>query len=359
MAVWSVSTQGGAPKLLGGGDAPAISPDGKRVAFTNDGAVTIAPIDGSAAAKRMFFDRGQDSDLRWSPDGSSLAFVSTRDGDHSFIGIYRNDATPIQYLAPSTSQDVMPRWSPDGTRIAFIRVPGDGGPPQNPLNWNLSPWEIWVADAISGSGRRVWASPNTLRGSLPQTGGGPLLEWVAGDRLVFNSEQDNWPHLYGVSANGGAARLLTPGAFMVEDVSVAPDLRSVVYSANTGSTPGDDDRRHIYRVDVETGGVTPLASGASSEFGPGRARRGRRGFQPRHRAATAARYAARRRHATAARRHAAPRQFSLVATRDAARSLISRPPMGRSFTVSSSCRAAAASIPASSSCTAARRARCS
>ncbi|MGC2405691.1 MAG: prolyl oligopeptidase family serine peptidase, partial [Candidatus Cybelea sp.] len=61
---------------------------------------------------------------------------------------------------------------------------------------------------------------------------------------------------------------LTPGAFMVEDVSVAPDLRSVVYSANTGSTPGDDDRRHIFRVDVESGGVTPLASGASSEFGP-------------------------------------------------------------------------------------------
>ncbi|HTA55397.1 MAG TPA: DPP IV N-terminal domain-containing protein, partial [Candidatus Acidoferrales bacterium] len=268
MQVWSVSTQGGASKLLGGGDAPAISPDGKRVAFTNDGAVMIAPIDGDAAAKRMFFDRGQDSDLRWSPDGSSLAFVSTRDGDHSFIGIYRNDATPIQYLAPSTSQDVMPRWSPDGTRIAFIRVPGDGGPPQNPLNWNLSPWEIWVADASSGSGRRVWTSPNTLRGSLPQTGGGPLLEWVAGDRLVFNSEQDNWPHLYAVSANGGAARLLTPGAFMVEDVSVAPDLRSVVYSANTGSTPGDDDRRHVYRVDVETGGVTQLASGASSEFGP-------------------------------------------------------------------------------------------
>jgi dipeptidyl aminopeptidase/acylaminoacyl peptidase len=268
MQVWSASTQGGAPKLLGAGDAPAISPDGRRVAFTNDGAVMIAPIDGSAAAKRMFFDRGQDSDLRWSPDGSALAFVSTRDGDHSFIGIYRNDSTPIQYLAPSTSQDIMPRWSPDGTRIAFIRVPGDGGPPQNPLNWNLSPWQIWTADANSGSGREVWSSPNTLRGSLPQTGLGPFLEWVAGDRLVFNSEQDNWPHLYAVSANGGAARLLTPGAFMVEDVNVAPDLRSIVYSANTGSTPGDDDRRHIFRVDVESGAITPLATGASSEFGP-------------------------------------------------------------------------------------------
>ncbi|MGA7354403.1 MAG: hypothetical protein WBW76_03140, partial [Candidatus Cybelea sp.] len=42
MQVWSVPTQAGAPKLLGGGDAPAISPDGKRVAFTSDGAVMIA-----------------------------------------------------------------------------------------------------------------------------------------------------------------------------------------------------------------------------------------------------------------------------------------------------------------------------
>jgi dipeptidyl aminopeptidase/acylaminoacyl peptidase len=274
MQVWSVATSGpsaplraNSPKLLGAGDAPAISPDGARVAFTSGGAVMIAPIDGSAAARRLFFDRGQDSDLHWSPDGSSLAFVSTRT-DHSFIGIYRNDATPIEYLAPTTSQDVMPRWSPDGRQIAFIRVPGDGGAPQNPLNWSPSPWQIWVADVSDARGHIVWANANTPRGSLPQTGLGPFLEWVAGDTLVFNSEQDNWPHLYSVSANGGQARLLTPGAFMVEDVSVSPDLQSVVYSANTGSTAGDDDRRHVFRVDVQTGSITPLTSGASSEWQP-------------------------------------------------------------------------------------------
>jgi dipeptidyl aminopeptidase/acylaminoacyl peptidase len=101
MQVWSVATNGPSaplrvnlPKLLGAGDAPAISPDGTRVAFTSGGAVMIAPIDGGGAARRLFFDRGQDSDLHWSPDGSALAFVSTRT-DHSFIGIYRNDATSI------------------------------------------------------------------------------------------------------------------------------------------------------------------------------------------------------------------------------------------------------------------------
>ena len=125
MEVYSVATAGGAPKLLGAGDAPAISPDGSRVAYTQDGAVMVAPIDGSAAAKRLFFDRGQDSDLRWSPDGSLLAFVSTRT-DHSFIGLYRDASTPLEFIAPSTSQDFMPRWSPDGRRIAFVRVAGDG-----------------------------------------------------------------------------------------------------------------------------------------------------------------------------------------------------------------------------------------
>jgi dipeptidyl aminopeptidase/acylaminoacyl peptidase len=268
MQVWSVTTSAGAaPKLLGSGDTPAISPDGTRVAFTADGAVMIAPIDGSAPAKRLFFDRGQESDLRWSPDGSALAFVSTRT-DHSFIAIYRNDATPIQFLAPTTSQDIMPRWSPDGQSIAFIRAPGDGGPPQNPLNWNVQPWQIWVAGAGSGTAHSVWSSTNTLRGSLPQTGLGPLLEWVAGDRLVFNSEQNNWPQLYVISANGGSARLLTPGTFMVEDVNVSPDLQSVVYSANTGSTPGDDDRRHVFRVGVASGSIAPLTTGASSETDP-------------------------------------------------------------------------------------------
>ncbi len=268
MQVWSVTTSGSAiPKLLGDGDAPAISPDGTRVAFTNGGAVMVSPIDGSGAARRLFFDRGQDSDLQWSPNGSGLAFVSTRT-DHSFIAIYRSDATPLEYIAPTTSQDIMPRWSPDGREIAFIRVHGDGGPPQNPLNWNPVPWHIWVGDARTTTARLVWSSGTTARDSLPQSGGGPLLEWVAGDGLVFNGEHDNWPHLYAVSANGGPARLLTPGDFMVEDVAVSPDRESIAYSANTGTTRGDDDRRHLFRVDAATGRITELTDGASSEWQP-------------------------------------------------------------------------------------------
>jgi dipeptidyl aminopeptidase/acylaminoacyl peptidase len=267
--VWSVATAGGAPKLLGNGDAPAISADGARVVFEDaSGAVQVAPTDGSAPAKRLFFDRGKDSELRWSPDGGALAFVSDR-GDHSFIGVYRNGSPALEFLAPSTSQDFMPRWSPDGHAVAFIRTPGDGGPPRNPLNWNPMPWQIWVARPASASVARVWASGNTSRDSLPQSGGGPLLEWVAGDRVIFSSERDNWPHLYAVPAEGGVARLLTPGKYMAEDVSVAPDLRSVVFSANAGPSPDDRQRRRLFRVDLTDGRVIPLTLGNNvTEYGP-------------------------------------------------------------------------------------------
>jgi dipeptidyl aminopeptidase/acylaminoacyl peptidase len=264
MQVWSVPAAGGVPKLLGDGDAPAISPDGRRVAFTAGGAVMIAPIDGSAEAKRFFFDRGDDSDLQWSPDGSMLAFDSAR-GDHAFIGVYRDASAPIRYLVPTTSNDMMPRWSPNGTRIAFIRMHGQGGPPQNPFNWSPQPWQIWVANVHTGEAHTAWSSSDTLRGSISQFA---ILQWVAGDRLAFVSEQDNWPHLYDVSANGGTARLLTPGRYQIEDTSVVPGGNAIVYTANTGTTPGDDDRRHLFRVDIATGKIAELTSGASSEFSP-------------------------------------------------------------------------------------------
>jgi dipeptidyl aminopeptidase/acylaminoacyl peptidase len=279
--VWAVSTDGGTPKLIGNGDAPAISPDSMRVVFVDGaGAVEVAPIDGSAPAKKLFFDRGKDSDLRWSPDGSALAFVSSRDGDHSFIGIYRNGATSLEFLAPTTSQDFMPRWSFNGKAIAFVRTPGAGGPPQNPLDWNPQPWQIWVAQPGTANARQLWASGSTQRDSLPQSGLGPFLEWLSGNRLVFNSERDNWPRLYVLEAQPrGAvefaantrqfvAQPLTQPGVMVENASVAPDGTSVVYAANTGSTPGDDDRRHLYRIERFENMDVKLTSGASSEFYP-------------------------------------------------------------------------------------------
>lgn len=268
MQVISLSTAGGSPKVIADGDAPAISPDNARVAFVHDGdaKIWIAPLDGSKDAAQYFFDRGSDSEIVWSPDGAALAFTSDR-GDHAFIGVYRNEKAPLVFLAPSTSRDFSPQWSPDGKRVAFVRIDGDGGPPQDPLKLYATPWAIEVADASSGAAREAWRSGRTLRDSLPGIKG-PQLRWVAGDRLAFISEQTNWPLLYDVSANGGSAKLLTPGKFMIEDTAISPDLRTLYYTADTGNLPGDDDRRHVFRVSVDSGSPVQVTHGTNSEWWP-------------------------------------------------------------------------------------------
>ena len=270
MQVWSIRLKDAAVQLLGDGDEPAIAPDGTRVAFIHlpEHAVWAAPLDGNSKAALLFFDRGKAAGLHWSPDGKALAFVSMRD-DHSFIGVWRDAAMPVQYLAPSTTHDFMPRWSQDGKRIAFVRMPGDGGAPQPILKQIPNPWALWVADVASGKATLAWQSPATLHGSYPETAGEANLHWLAGDKLLFLADLDNWPHLYSVPAAGGQAQLLTPGKFMVEDISVSIDGRRIVYSANTGATNDDQDRRHLYMLapDGAVQGVI-LTGGDTVEWTP-------------------------------------------------------------------------------------------
>ena len=267
MQVISIATTGGNPKPLADGDAPAISPDSTRVAFIHDpdNKVWIAPLDGSKDAAQYFFDRSDDGDLTWSPDGKALAFTSDR-GDHSFIGVYRENE-PLVFLGPSTNRDFSPQWSPDGTRIAFVRIGGSGGPPQDPLKQYPLPWSIMVGNASSGSAREVWHSGDTLRDSLPEIHG-PQLRWIYGNRLAFISEHTNWPQLYTVSANGGAAQALTHGSYLIEDTAISPDLKTLYFTSDHGNLPGDDDRRHIFKVPVNGGAVSQYTHGTSSEWWP-------------------------------------------------------------------------------------------
>jgi dipeptidyl aminopeptidase/acylaminoacyl peptidase len=267
VTIWSVAAKGGRAAKVAEGDEPALSATGKLAYVVKD-QVWTAPLSGKGKPEPMFFDRGKDHGLQWSPDGKRLAFVSER-GDHSFVAVFDDKTRPLTFLAPTTNRDQSARWSPDGKRIAFVRRPGRGGAPDPILKQTPDPWSIWVAPADGGgAAHAAWTSPDTLLGSFPQTEGNANLHWAAGDRLVFLADLDNWPHLYAVPAAGGQAKLLTPGYFMVEHVSETRDGRAMIYSANTGATAGDFDRRHIFRVAVDGGAPQAVTSGDTIEWMP-------------------------------------------------------------------------------------------
>ncbi|MGH8282816.1 MAG: S9 family peptidase [Gammaproteobacteria bacterium] len=269
--LWTVNLHTGTASVLTDGDAPTISAD-DRLAYIKQDQVWTASLDPHAKTQPhpLFFDHGQDGDLNWSPDGKVLAFVSDR-GNHAFIGVFINDATPLLYLAPSTHIDGMPRWSPDGSHIAFIRQPGHGGPQRlfSYFEQAPEPWSIMVADATTGQGHVVWKSPDTATGTLLLTYGEANLHWADhGKRLVFVTYLDGWPHLYSMDANGGKPLLLTPGKFMVQDVALTRDSRSIIYSANTGTTKNDQGRRHLFSVSVDRAHPVALTAGTGLQWSP-------------------------------------------------------------------------------------------
>jgi dipeptidyl aminopeptidase/acylaminoacyl peptidase len=265
--IWAAPIDGSAaPVKVTEGDSPALSSKGV-LAFVKDHQVWTAPLDGKGKAERLLFDRGRDGELTWSPDGTALAFVSSR-GDHAFVAVWRGKDEPLVYLAPSTGIDGEPTWSPDSARIAFSRRQGMGGAPEPLLTEVAHPWSIWAADAKSGAGEAVWKSGTAIDDSYPQVAGQANLQWMADGRLVFMSEADGWQHLYSVSAGGGAAQLLTPGAFMVEHVDRSADRKWVIYDANTGGAPDDIERRHLFAVSPQGGAPRALTSGERLEYTP-------------------------------------------------------------------------------------------
>ena len=260
--IWMVSADGAEPRLLAEGNAPEISPDGKRLAFLSKGQVwTLSLQEKDAKPEQLAQMRGSASNLRWSPDSAKLAFVTDR-GDHSFIAVFSFSGKSITYLDPSTDQDGGPVWAPDSNRIAYLRIPTDKDALLFVPHRTALPWSIRVTDVNSGKSRALWCAAEGKGSAFRETPSRDQLHWAAGDKIVFPWERDGWLHLYAVPASGGDAVALTPGNYEVERVNLSADGRTLVFDSNQN----DIDRRHVWKVLFE-GGPKPAAQAVTSGTG--------------------------------------------------------------------------------------------
>jgi dipeptidyl aminopeptidase/acylaminoacyl peptidase len=260
--VWVVSLEGEAPRKLAEGHSPAVSRKGDSVAYISKDQVWLVKLDAGAKPEQLIHDKGKCDSLHWSPDGGSLAFVSRR-GDHSFVGVYIVASKSLIYLDPAVDHDSEPAWSPDSRQIAFLRIPARDDLTFGPRR-NGQPWSIRVADAATGRGREVWRADAGQGSVFHGIVGEYQIMWGAGDVMVFPWERDGWTHLYSVSVAGGTAKLLTPGNFEVEFVSLSPDRRTLVFASNQD----DIDRRHLWSETVTGDQPTRLTSGEGIEWSP-------------------------------------------------------------------------------------------
>ena len=140
-AIYAVSSDGGAPRLIlrstrqvsfpDGHSAlafayePALSPDGTRIAYFDgmyDHSHNLWVANADGTERRVVLDEelsaaGHMRTLTWAPDGEWLAFAT----DNS-VYLVRHDGTGLRRLFSGDFVAPAVQWSPDGSRIAYLRT---------------------------------------------------------------------------------------------------------------------------------------------------------------------------------------------------------------------------------------------
>ncbi len=102
------------------------SPDGTRIVYLDRGLrINVIYADGTRHV--MMPEVPEPAWISWSPDSRRLLFEAGATGERDHIYIVNADGTGLERLTDLNQDDYNPAWSPDGSRIAFIssRVPAN------------------------------------------------------------------------------------------------------------------------------------------------------------------------------------------------------------------------------------------
>ena len=236
-----------------------VSPDGKWVAYTvatpdfdaNRNASNLWMVATAGGDPLQLTQSGHDSSPVWSPDGKTIAFLSSRSGDSQvyLLSLDGGEAKPLTKL--STGADLV-KWSPDGKTIAFTS----------------SVYPDCKDDACNGA-RDAEKEKNKVKAHVAEH----LLyrhwtHWNEGKRA----------HLFVVAADGsGAPRDLTPGAnYDVPpderggpgDVNFSPDSKEICFTAVTDAVEAISTNGDLFVAPVAGGEIKKITSQPGFDGGP-------------------------------------------------------------------------------------------
>ena len=239
--------------------APAVSPDGKWVAFpvtqpaydekdqTSD--LYLVPADGSSEPRRLTFTKAGESSLAWNPDSRRLAFITRREGDEQnqvyVLDITGGEAQRVTTLSTGAG---FPQWRPDGQALLFTS-------------------RVYAGTLDDAANKREADERKKQKYSLRAYDTFPVRRW---DRWL----DDRQVHVFVQPLDGTAAKDLLAGSALVKqrgyagrvldsgeelDAVWAPDGQSVLFVATTEIDASAYATTHTQLFQVPVAGGEPKA----------------------------------------------------------------------------------------------------
>jgi dipeptidyl aminopeptidase/acylaminoacyl peptidase len=275
---------------------PRLSPDGRLVAWSlsrldmeanaTAGGIWIAPVDGSAPPRAFTSGPGHDALPRFSPDGTRLAFVSSRDGrDDPQLHVIPVDGGEARRLTDLSEGVEAVAWSPDGRHLAFtsrVADPDDAEPDarrRRPRRIRRLQFKLDDEGWTHGRRRHVFV--------VPADGSEPARALTEGDfedaqptwspdgrRIAFvSARDDDWDlhletGLHVVDLAGGAPEPIWVGAGACASPSWSPDGTRIAMQFTPGTWEDFPRHARIAVVDVASGDLRTLTDGLDRNCAP-------------------------------------------------------------------------------------------
>ncbi|MGD2252316.1 MAG: hypothetical protein PVF70_05300 [Anaerolineales bacterium] len=229
---------------------PSMSPDGLQIVFVSDRdeassatcsmanecntELYVVNTDGSGLT-RLTNDPGQESFPVWSPDGTQIAFLSSRD-DGVDVFVMNSDGSEQTNLTNGSVWAIYPAWMPGGSQIVYLILEGGG-------------FQFYVMNA-DGSGQTRFDS-----GLPPGTGSNEgFIAWLADissyQILFFPEGGDMWQTIQ------------DSGSSLGEFPAWSPDGTQVAFHSNR------DGNMEIYVMDANLSGLTRLTNNEANDMFP-------------------------------------------------------------------------------------------
>ena len=226
--LWKVSLRGGKPERLQFGQE-GIQPSirGTRLVYLRQTANLniwrrkLNSLISASPAERFISSTRMESGPQFSPDGSEVAFESTRSGAYE-VWMCRSDGSGLVQLTHFNSITGTPRWSPDGRQIAFDSdaagngdiyiIASDGGLPRRftkePTGGAVPSWSRdghWIYFASNRTGAsEVWKMPSAGGPAVQVTHHGGFAAFESADgAFLYYAKGLTVPGLWRIPTSGG------------------------------------------------------------------------------------------------------------------------------------------------------------